>query len=207
LRGILCFGGAALLLIGLWTWRNWEKSGHFLPIHIDAGYNFYLGNGFTRCWQKSPFSYSGLKAMTVADMEKLDLPPVNDTPDDLVRRDSTFFRAGLQEIFEDPMLLLRKILIQSLTFWYLAADLSKSFMSGVLQIPVALLAIAGAVRAVCKRSWAMILLFPIGGIMGVSVLVLAFARLSATIMPYLIGLAIYGFWPVIQKAIKNLKPG
>ncbi len=46
LRWILLFIGAGMLLIGAWTWRNWEKTHRFLPVHIDLGYNFYLGNGF-----------------------------------------------------------------------------------------------------------------------------------------------------------------
>jgi 4-amino-4-deoxy-L-arabinose transferase-like glycosyltransferase len=206
LRWILCFSVAALLLIGPWTWRNWEKTGYFLPVHTEAGYNFYLGNGFTRHWREAPFSYSELKAITISDMQKLDLMPVYGTPDEQVKRDNHLLRAGWQEIVADPMLLLRKILIQGLIFWYLAADFSKSIMSGALQLPVVLLAITGMARALRKHSWALVLLVPVGGIMGVSVLVLAFARLSATIMPYLIGLAIYGCWLAMHRAIKNLKP-
>jgi 4-amino-4-deoxy-L-arabinose transferase-like glycosyltransferase len=206
LRWILWFGGAALLLIAPWTWRNWEKTGYFLPIHAGAGYNFYLGNGFTRHWNESPFSYSVLKALTEEDLPKLNFASENITPVEQVQQDNSFLMAGVQEIVEDPPFLLRKFLVQGLTFWYLAADFSKSMMSGVLQFPLVLLAVVGVIRAVRKRSWAMILMIPVAGIMGVSIWVLAFARLSSTIMPYMIGLAIYGLWPITQSPIKNLKP-
>jgi hypothetical protein len=34
-------------------------------------------------------------------------------------------------------------------------------------------------------------------------LVVAFARLSVTIMPYVIGLAVYGLWPTIERLRRN----
>ena len=182
---------ASLALIAPWTWRNWRITGEFLPIHTGSGYNFYMGNGFTRYWSKAPFSYVELKALTVQDMDRL--YAASATPPDSPReQDHSLLQAGLQEIIEYPLLLLKKICIQSITFWYLAGDFSKSLLTGMLQIPIVILGLNGAVQAARRRSWALILLAPVIGIMSVSVLVFSFGRLSATIMPYMIGLAVYG---------------
>jgi 4-amino-4-deoxy-L-arabinose transferase-like glycosyltransferase len=194
LRWAVLFSGAALLLILPWTWRNWQITGYFLPIHTDSGVNFYLGNGFTRHWLEAPFSYADLKTLTVADMEALPAP-ASAQPADAVLWDRMLLSAALDQIKADPWLLLKKLFVQSLTFWYLAADFKKSLLTGVLQIPILILALPGLLRATRERSWALSLLIPIAGIMGVSVLVFAFARLSATIIPYLIGLAVYGLRP------------
>jgi hypothetical protein len=49
-------------------------------------------------------------------------------------------------------------------------------------------------------------MIPVCGVMGVSVLVLAFARLSATIVPYCLGLAFYGLWPWVGERLTRLTP-
>jgi hypothetical protein len=196
---MLLFALAAAVLIAPWTWRNWTLTGEFLPIHANGGYNFYLGNGFARHWLRAPFSYVDLKAMTMQDAQNLydalGIPP----PTDPLAQDRVLLRAALADMGEHPLLVLQKLAVQSLTFWYLAADAPKSILTGVLQFPVALVALPGIVRALRRRSWTLVLLVPVMGIMAVSVAVFAFARLSATIMPYTIGLAVYGLWPIIRQ--------
>jgi hypothetical protein len=198
LRPILLFGAAALLWVVPWTARNAHLTGAFLPIHTDGGYNFYLGNGFVRHWRQAPFSYVGLKALTVSDMQAL-YDRLGYSPQGSLQQDQMLLRTALDEIAAAPTFLLRKLAVQSLTFWYLAGDTSKSLLTGALQIPVAILALPGILRAIRRRSWASLLLVPVIGIMGVSVLIFAFARLAVTILPYLIGLAVYGVWPIITR--------
>ncbi len=184
--GLVALSSLALLLP--WTIRNWEKTGRLLPIHADSGYNFYLGNRFAAHWLEAPFSYSSLRALAGQDME-LVYQQQGGEPVDPLERDDLLLRAALAELRANPGLLLRKLLVQSLTFWYLAAALPQSLLTGALQIPVLLLALPGLARAVRMRSWALGLLFPIVGIFGLSLLVFSFGRLAAPIMPYLIGLA------------------
>ena len=186
---------AAIVLVAPWTWRNWQLSGQFLPIHANGGYNFYLGNGFVRHWLQAPLSYAKLKAYTVRDMQALYSSLGLDPPTDPLDADLILLHAALRDMSVHPSLIPQKLAIQSLTFWYLAADAPKSLLTGALQFPVVLAALPGAVRALRRRSWALTLLVPVAGIMGASVVIFAFARLSMTVMPYLIGLAVYGFWP------------
>lgn len=194
-RWILLFFLPLTALIAPWTWRNWRLTGQFVPIHANGGYNFYLGNGFARHWLQAPLSYAELKAYTVQDMQTLYASQGHNPSGDPLNVDCVLLRAALDDMSDRPLLIPRKLVVQSLTFWYLAADASKSILTGALQIPVVLAALPGVVRALRRRSWALTLLAPVVGIMGVSVVVFAFARLSATIMPYLIGLTIYGLRP------------
>jgi 4-amino-4-deoxy-L-arabinose transferase-like glycosyltransferase len=194
-RWLLLFGLAVIILIAPWTWRNWRLIGQFVPIHANGGYNFYLGNGFATHWLRAPLSYAKLKAYTVRDIQILYTSPGIDPPADPLAVDHILLHAALRDMRAHPLLILQKLAIQSLTFWYLAADAPKSILTGALQIPVVLAALPGVVCALRGRSWALTLLVPVVGIMGVSVVVFAFARLSVTVMPYLIGLAVYGLWP------------
>jgi len=195
-RWVLLFTLAAAALIVPWTRRNWTLTGEFLPIHANGGYNFYLGNGFARHWLQSPLSYADLKAYAMQDAQNLYTSLGIGPPDDPLTVDRILLHAALDDVRAHPLLVLQKLAVQSLTFWYLAADASKSVLTGALQFPVALAALPGIVRALRRRSWALALLVSVIGVMGVSVAVFAFARLSATIMPYLIGLAVYGLWPM-----------
>jgi hypothetical protein len=195
---------AALLWIAPWTWRNWKLTGAVIPIHLDSGYNFYLGNGFARHWRQAPFSYVELKALSLQDLQR-DHPELAASTA-AVQCDRALLRVALLELIDEPMLIPRKLLIQSLTFWYLAADLPKSVLTGVLELPVLLLAVAGAWRGWRARSWVLSLLVPVLGVMGVSVMVFAFARLSATILPYCLGLGVYGIWPWAVRRLTHLTP-
>jgi hypothetical protein len=198
-RWILLFTLVAAALIVPWTWRNWMVTGQFLPIHANGGYNFYLGNGFARHWGQAPLSYVDLKALTTQDAQDIYIALGIDSPIDPLAQDHVLLRAALADMQAHPLLVPQKLAVQSLTFWYLAADAAKSILTGALQFPVVLAALPGIVCALRHRSWALVLLVPVIGIMTVSVAVFAFARLSATIMPYLIGLAIYGLWPTIRR--------
>ena len=191
LRWVVLFLLSAAFLIAPWTYRNLQITGRFIPIHATGGYNFYLGNGFTRHWLESPLSYVDLKAMTLVDMEALSDAP-GSLPEDPVDLDDVLMRAAFAELVADPLFLPRKILTQSLTFWFLAATPSKSIVTGLVQAPVVILAVAGVIRALRRRSWALALLIPVLGIMSIAVVVYAFARLSGTVMPYMLGLAVYG---------------
>lgn len=204
-RWAALFSLAALVWILPWSWRNWKATQALIPIHIDGGYNFYLGNGFARHWLEAPYSYVDLKALTLLDLQR-SYPELAASTTNPVQRDRLLLQAALRELVDEPALLLRKLGVQSLTFWYLAADFPKSVLTGLLQLPVALLAISGIVRGWRARSWALSLLIPMIGVMGMSVLVFAFARLSATILPYGIGLGVYGLWSWIGRRLTRLTP-
>ncbi len=186
---------SATAVIAPWIWRNWRLTGEFLPIHANGGYNFYLGNGFARHWSQAPLSYAELKALTVQDIEALYASHQPGPPAGPISVDRVLLRAALEDLKAHPLLILQKLSVQSLTIWYLAADVPKSLLTGLLQFPVVLVALIGIVHALRRRTAALTLLVPIAGILSVSITVFAFARLSATMMPYLIGLAVYGLWP------------
>jgi glycosyltransferase involved in cell wall biosynthesis len=99
------------------------------------------------------------------------------------------------EIRDMPILALKKIAVLTFAFWYLASDLPKSILTGVLQIPILLVAVLGTIKTI--RLWyrALVLLVPVIGITFASVVILAFARLSTPVMPFLIGIAVFGLWP------------
>jgi len=191
-RWLLLFVLVSAVLIAPWIWRDWLLTGQLVPIHTGSGFNLYLGNGFARHWLEAPLSYARLKALT-----ELDMPAALGTPlpVDPLALDRSLGRVALAEMQAQPLLVLRKLAVQSLTLWTLAADPAKSILTGIAQLPVVALAVYGAGRALRRQTWALVLLVPVAGVAGVSLAVFAFARLAVPIMPYLIGLAVYGLWP------------
>jgi len=191
LRYLIPFFSALGLIVGPWTIRNWQKTGHIIPIHVNAGYNFLLGNGFVRNWSKAPLSYIQLKKMTLNDHES-QFKPDDSINDDPFLKDQLMIAIALDEIIQRPSLILKKIVTQGFTFWYLAANKCKSILTGFLQIPIVLFSVIGMIKAFKAREKILILIVPIFGIMGGSVVIFAFGRLSAPIMPYVIFFAVYG---------------
>lgn len=173
-----------------WTARTHERSGAILPIHGTGGYNFFLGNGFVRHFREAPLSYEALKQCAETDVESV-YAARGRRPADGVDRDRLLLRAALEQLLAEPQLVVLKPIVQSVTFWYLAASPLKSAITGLVQIPLAVLAVAGLFRARANDSPARYLAMVAAGIFGASIFVFAFARLSATVVPYCIGLAVY----------------
>jgi 4-amino-4-deoxy-L-arabinose transferase-like glycosyltransferase len=191
-RSLLPFGLAAALLLVPWGWRNWHLTGQIVPVHANGGYNFYIGNRFVHHWPQAPLSYTQLWNLAQQDIdaryESLDLA----LPIDPLLADRVLLQAALDDVRACPLFILEKLAVQSLTFWYLAADAPKSLLTGVVQVPIVLAALPAILLVARRRPQALVLLVPVAGIAGVSVVVFAFARLSATIMPYLVALAVLG---------------
>jgi len=199
LRWIILFLTTAILCYTPWILRNWQLTGDILMAQSNAGANMLLGNGFTRNWLQSPFSYVALKSKTIED-HKMILDKYA-RPENPVVYDNFLMKTALHEFQVQPTLILQKLVVQSLTYWYLAADSSKSILTGSLQIPFVILAIFGALAAWRQKSEALLLLIPIVGIMGGSVLVFAFARLAVPVIPYIIGLAVFGVASLRRKML------
>ncbi|MCP4424408.1 MAG: hypothetical protein GY803_07955, partial [Chloroflexi bacterium] len=198
----LIFLLAAMAVLAPWMRRNWQMTGRFVPVHVNAGFNFLLGNGFARNWEDMPLSYVALRQKTLddhADLVDATRSLSDGTVADPVAQDDIYLQVALNELKNDPAFMLKKIAVQSITFWYLAADSARSVFTGIIQIPFALLGFVGMIFAVQRRSRAMILLIPIVGIMGGSVAIFSFARLSTPVMPYVIGLAVYGGMDLFRK--------
>ena len=96
-RWVAFFSLAALLWVLPWTWRNWRQTHALIPIHIDSGYNFYLGNGFARHWIEAPFSYVDLKELTLGDLRRAD-PDLAGTALDPLRRDQALLQLALRQL-------------------------------------------------------------------------------------------------------------
>lgn len=184
----------ALILILPWTYRNWRITGTLVPVHANSGYVFFLGNGLVRHGYAAPLSYEALNDLTQEDRLRL-YQSLAVAPSDPLEIDGILGKAALEEILANPLFLMRKASLNSLFFWYLAGDRTKSILTGVIQFPIAALALYGIIRAVKQKARALELLIPVIGIMGMCIAFIAFARLSITILPYLIGLAVFGCWP------------
>jgi 4-amino-4-deoxy-L-arabinose transferase-like glycosyltransferase len=173
-----------------WTLRNYQLSGKIIPIHTGLGYNLYMGNGFTRYFFDSPFSYNQLWTKTQLDINYIYTKEAS-TQNLAITQDQVLLRASLQEFSAHPGFFIQKFFIDLLLLSYLAADIPKSILTGIAQIPFFFLALLGMWKAIKQKSSSLWLLAPISGLLIPVIFIFAFARLAAPIMPYMIGLTVY----------------
>jgi 4-amino-4-deoxy-L-arabinose transferase-like glycosyltransferase len=138
---IVCAVMAAILLP--WTIRNYRVSDRFIPVSAGGGYAFLFGDLFVERFDGfSPYSdeYPDEHALQQVENERV----VTLLPPDLAARfwhldfepeaSQIFDRHAAQSIVERPFKFVRKMAIQTVTFWYLGNNRTKTFAILVVQL-------------------------------------------------------------------------
>ncbi len=136
-----------ILLIIPWTLRNYAITETFIPVHVLDGVNFAVGDFFVDELHTSPlgfapivdrFNYPGLEG-GLSDMMVMD-------PKESVAYDRELRNRSLQRYAENPLFLLEKISIQSLTFWTVGSRPLVTIVIGSMQLLLLAAVIMGAIR-------------------------------------------------------------
>ncbi len=143
------------VVVGPWTIRNYRVTGRFIPVSAGGGYAFLFGDLFAERFDGfSPYSdeYPDEHALQHVENERVAalLPP------DLAARfwyldmgpeiTGILDRQAAQSILKRPFRFVKKVAIQTVTFWYLGNNRMKTF---------AIL----AVQMVCVVPWFLVGLF------------------------------------------------
>jgi 4-amino-4-deoxy-L-arabinose transferase-like glycosyltransferase len=132
------------LVVAPWTVRNYRVCRRLIPVHTSLGLNLVQGDAIGEYWTEFPFSTLQLWQKGFQKMNAL-LEGTRYTPTD-PDGDRLLVESSLSYNISHPTLFLKKIVVNSVTFWYLSESPVKSIFLILIQLPVLILVIVASVR-------------------------------------------------------------
>ncbi|MBK8270983.1 MAG: glycosyltransferase family 39 protein [Planctomycetes bacterium] len=135
--------------IGIWTARNYASTGRFVLVTGGSGYNALIGNFMIDEWTDCDTALAHGRRLAQARVQEeqgsvintRDLRPTGflDVPPDI---DQLYGRSAMQMMLDSPQLLMRKLAINSVRFWYFSSSKAKSLANGLVNGLILLFALA-----------------------------------------------------------------
>jgi hypothetical protein len=201
-RGVLLIAATAVALVAPWSARNWHLTGRLIPVHLLAGLNLQRGDSFVDDYRRAPFSYGALvelsEAKTAAVLSGLPSSAGGSALE--VEADSLLRHQSLARYRRDPGFVLRKVLLNAWLFWTLGETPAKTAFISLLQLPLLIAFVAGAVKLMRRERRFTIHLAHVAWIVlyfGLHLPIFAFARLSVVLIPTMLA---YGVLPLFPAA-------
>ena len=188
---------STVVVVVPWTVRNYNVSGYFVPVHTSLGLNMFIGDAIGEFWMQKPLSsialwHLGAKRID-AHLEGTGYVP-SDPPGD-----RSLAKASINHNLTHPLFLLKRTMINALTFWYLGSSEAKSLFLIVVQFPLVLCAVAGSIRLWRVKA----LIRPIVALLFYYVLchslIVGWARYSVPIIPLCCLFLSYAIFVIILK--------
>lgn len=182
-------GMVAVLVLLPWLVRNAILVRQVVPVHLRYGYELQRGDHLADTYWKAPFAL--LRFWDAGTQEILaGAPPLSGSgaERELLLNEALLSRS-LQRYRRDPLFLLKKMAINSWTFWTLGETELKSAVISLMQLPLLL-----AFVVACRRMWKLGRARSIQGVFALLVIlyylghlpIIALARYSATVTPAMI---------------------
>jgi len=153
----------ASLVIIPWTMRNAIIADRFIPVHGLSGYNAQVGDYVAEHLTESPFGYLTLVLASDASQHGTGSYIWLREADARsgAAQDHKLLMASIQRYAHDPVFFLRKIALNALLFWGYGSAPAQTFVSMVLQIPLAIAFCIGASRLIKREGLAKLSAAPI----------------------------------------------
>ena len=184
-----------ILIVFPWTLRNYAKTDAFIPVHILDGVNFAVGDHFVESLPSDPlgyglsaerFRYPGLERGLAELMEM----PAAET----VEYDRSLRRTSLDRYRDDPLFLVKKVALQSITFWtHGSKPLVTVVVGGVQLVALALTVLAG-IRLIRREGYFSRRVLPLWGMLLFWLAhtpLYAIGRFSVVLLPVML---VYSVW-------------
>jgi 4-amino-4-deoxy-L-arabinose transferase-like glycosyltransferase len=140
---------SSLLMLFPWTLRNWNLTHHFIPVQVLFGYNLQIGDGFFEIYDNSHLSWKERLKKAWIESYKNNVLPIEEKIIKTKPRAHLSEREwDLEEIareksfhhyLENPLFLVKKVLYNSIGFWFAAPTLNRSILLVILQTPLLIL--------------------------------------------------------------------
>ena len=144
LRAALIIIMVSVLVVAPWTYRNYQVSRRFVPVHTSLGLNLIQGDAIGEHWTEMPLSTMALWQKGFEETNAI-LQGSGATSTD-PQGDRLLIGSSLSRSLENPGFLLKKVLINGLTFLYLSESPAKSILLMVIQFPLAVLVLISSFR-------------------------------------------------------------
>jgi 4-amino-4-deoxy-L-arabinose transferase-like glycosyltransferase len=181
---------AVISVVSPWTVRNYVVSGEFVAVHTTLGLNLFIGDKVAEDVLNPPASSIKyyIQGRMVAD-SILDGTSKNaEQPEG----DRILVHSYIGRAVASPVLFLKRVVVNLLTFWYLGESPLKSMILGVFTFPLAVISLVCVRRnwSRDRRTRALMLLAAYYWL--VHGLILGFGRFSAALIPILLLLSSVG---------------
>ena len=191
-KAILCTAIVPLLVILPWSFRNWTLTGAFVPVHGHMGFNVFIGDSLAEHFSESPFGFTPLWDIATSEAAALVGPELSRNFDGWQAEmavNSILYQDSLQNYVSNPLFLVRKILLNAVTFWTWSETELKTLVVSALQVPLASVFACSLVPMVRKGQFRTLLGLPVALVLlfYISHLpVLAIAMYSAVLVPVML---------------------
>lgn len=155
----LMIGLIAVAVISPWTIRNYNLVKKIVPVHTIFWLNVKAGNLIADDYLTSPFSYSELCSRAqdkayklIEDYMRPDLL-VCKGPISEIEAERVLSRSALEDFKNDPMLIVKKIVVSNILFWFGGDSPKKTLVVIILVLPLLIVASSGAIGAIQKRLY------------------------------------------------------
>jgi 4-amino-4-deoxy-L-arabinose transferase-like glycosyltransferase len=170
----------AYLLIIPWSLRNYKVTNDLIPVHTLLGLNLIQGDALAENWLRYPLSNMPSWFIGDAKMDGV-LKGSDATPQDAV---------GDRALVKRPTFILWRLLVNSVTFWYLSESPLKSIFLACLQFPLLVLFLIGLRRVWKEKPTLIPLIWMIIYFFVVHSFIIGWARYSVPIIPLILSVVV-----------------
>lgn len=131
----------ALGVIAPWTLRNYNITGHLIPIHILPFYSIYQGDSPVKRFWQNPFSVNVLQKVDSAELDLMIGPLKNEFKNMTAwqieyQLSNRLMDQSIRLYKNEPLFFIKKLAVNGYMFWFVAGDPWKTFAFSALMIPI-----------------------------------------------------------------------
>jgi hypothetical protein len=184
-----------------WTIRNYESSGHLIPVSTGTSDAFLRGFIFSQTkfitLREPPYTVA--ENDSNAYFESLAHAAGTQWQKNDWQTDQILNREAERRLLTQPGQVARKTVIGLFTFWYQLTSLKNSLLALVLAAAAGALAIVGWRQARREKRPSWLLLMPVISLNVTLALLLALGRYSVPILPVLVVMSAFGIDSLLRR--------
>ncbi|MFB0536328.1 MAG: ArnT family glycosyltransferase [Anaerolineae bacterium] len=194
-----------------WTLRNYiVTGGEFIIVRQGGPANFLLGNYAVAHYDETPMQLSSLRRLAKDNyvatiLETTGATSINEV--DPIEREKILGQEVTNFLKTQPEQFVRKVIIQSIRFWYLGDTRPKSLFILSTQLPLLVMAVLGVVYAIRQRKPFIFYVLTIFYFNLIYAAIWVEARYSVPVEPYVMALASYGLLSLtpVQRSVESCR--
>ena len=188
-----------------WTIRNYQVTGHFVPVSTGTSDAFLRGFIFSETQyitlSKPPYTDAENASNAYFNKVVADAGAVWEADD--FETEQILNAEAKRRLKAEPLSVVRKTIVGVFTFWYQLTSFKNSLLALVLAIGAWALAAVGIKRARREQISTWPLLLPIVYLNAVLALLLALGRYSVPVLPALMALSAFGIDTLLSRRAAN----
>lgn len=205
---LVLMGLALVVTISPWTIRNYQRTGHLVPVSSGTSDAFLRGFIFSRTefitLEKPP--YTDAENESNAYFRALAAAEGTEWQKDDYETEQILNAEAKRRLKAEPLGVARKTVVGVFTFWYQLTSLKNSLLALVCALAVWFFACIGWRRASAQRRPTWLLFLPVLYLNAMLAVLLALGRYSVPVLPALVVVAAYGVDGLLDRRAARPSP-